>query len=139
MVTERYVPPVQGKLGMVLDSLFLLALVYAALLLPLLGSTSYGEEATPARAEAASIDALPATSWESLDQNPVMQEQWRKLGLSLEQADAIIEDKFDYTIRPLSLGAIAVIIVGYFFFLLRISDREYREVIRERFGDRTTP
>jgi hypothetical protein len=26
------------------------------------------------------------------------------------------------------------VIVGYFIFLLRTSDREYREVIRERFG-----
>jgi hypothetical protein len=27
-----------------------------------------------------------------------------------------------------------LVIVGYFFFVLRTSDREFREVIRERFG-----
>jgi hypothetical protein len=28
-----------------------------------------------------------------------------------------------------------IVIVGYFFLLLRLSDREYREVIDERFGN----
>lgn len=131
MAKTRYVPPVQGKIGMIADSLFLLVLVYGALLAPLLIDFSSTEEADSASAQ---IESAPAT-WESLGQNLVMQEQWEKLGVPLEDAEAIINDKFDYTIHPVPLITIAVIIIAYFFFLLKVSDREYRQVINEKFGD----
>ena len=131
MAKTRYVPPVQGKFGMIVDSLFLLLLVYGALLAPLLIDLSSAEEDEQT---AVQIESPPAT-WESLGQNPVMQQQWEKLGVPLEDAETIINDKFDYTIHPLSLITIVVIIIGYFFFLLRISDREYRQVISEKFDD----
>ena len=131
MAKTRYVPPVQGKFGMIADSLFLLLLVYGALLAPLLFDFSGGGEAEQTIVQAETVP----TTWESLGQNPVMQQQWEKLGVPLEDAEAIINDKFDYTIRPLSLITIIAIIIGYFFFLLKISDREYRQVISEKFDD----
>ena len=37
-------------------------------------------------------------------------------------------------LNPLALIITALVIFGYFFFVIRFSDREYREVIDERFG-----
>ena len=130
MAKTRYVPPVQGKYGMIADSLFLLVLVYGALLAPLLFDFSSDDEVA-----VTAVEETAAPTWESLGQNPVMQEQWEKLGVPLEDAEVIINDKFDYTIHPLPLIAIALIIISYFIFLLKVSDREYREVINEKFGD----
>lgn len=128
MAKTTYEPPVQGKLGMIIDSIFLLGMVYLALLMPLIMDFSSSEAVTPSATET-------ELTWESLGQNDIMQTQWEKLGVSLEDAEVIINDKFDYTIHPLPLISIAVIIIGYFFFLLRVSDKEYREVINERFDE----
>jgi uncharacterized membrane protein YjgN (DUF898 family) len=45
----------------------------------------------------------------------------------------MITNRFDYAIEPISLLLTIAVIVGYFIFLLRVSEKEYREVIRERF------
>lgn len=45
----------------------------------------------------------------------------------------MITQRFDYSIDPLMLIITAVIILGYFVFLVKVSDKELREVIRERF------
>jgi hypothetical protein len=130
MAKTPYEPPVQGRVGMIIDSIFLLGMVYLALLMPLIMDFSSSEEVAPSTTAADSI-----VTWESLGQNQIMQTQWERLGVTLEDAEVIINDKFDYTIHPISLVSISVIIVGYFFFLLRVSDKEYREVINERFGE----
>ena len=49
-----------------------------------------------------------------------------------------MQKKFNYEVEPLSLGITVAVIAGYFFFMLRVSDRQYREVIDERFGPRRT-
>lgn len=129
MANTPYEPPVQGRFGMIIDSIFLLGMVYIALLMPLIMDFSSPEE------EANTPATETILTWDSLGQNEVMQTQWEKLGVSLEDAEVIINDKFDYTIHPLPLISIAVIIIGYFYFLLRVSDKEYREVINEKFGE----
>ena len=50
-----------------------------------------------------------------------------------ESAAEIISTSFDYTIDPLWFIVTALVIGGYFLFLVRYSDKEYREVISERF------
>jgi hypothetical protein len=124
-MSKPYEPPVQSGAGQFFDSLVVLVLVYASLMAPLLFSST--EEA------AATGDAAPP-SWESLNQTPAMVEQWQKLGVDVEAAAPMITNRFDYTIEPVSLLITIAVIVGYFVFVLRTSDREYREVIRERFG-----
>ena len=64
----------------------------------------------------------------------LMQQQWEKLGFDAESAAEIINDRFDYTIEPVSLIITALFIIGYFFFMFKISEKEYREVIAEKFG-----
>jgi hypothetical protein len=86
-------------------------------------------------AEADAGAGAGTATWESLGQNDVMQAQWEKLGYSAEDAAVLINDRFDYTIDPLVLIVTAVVIVGYFLFLFRASDKEYREVLREKFDN----
>jgi len=69
----------------------------------------------------------------NLGQNAVQQEQWIRLGYSPEKAAVLINNRFDYTIDPVMLGITFAVIIGYFIFLLKVSDKQYREVIAEKF------
>lgn len=126
MATRRYEPPRQGRAGQLFDTLFLVALVYAVLFAPLiLGLTGGGTTTLE----------VPEQSWTALGQNEQMQVQWEKLGHTPETAAPIITKRFDYTVNPLALILTAGVILGYFVLVVRVSDREYREVIAERFDD----
>lgn len=121
---KRYEPPKQSGFGQFFDAMFILVLVYATLFTPLvLGLTGGGVVTTEPE----------QVSWEALGQNEVMQAQWEKLGYTAESAAELITTRFDYTIDPLMLLITAIVIIGYFVFMVRVSDKEYREVIRERF------
>lgn len=126
-MAAEYVPPVQKGFGQLVDSLFLLVLVYCSLLAPLLLKAPEKQvEATAAKTQ---------VSWRELGQNPTMQAQWQKLGYDREQAAPIITSKFDYEIEPVSLIVTVLVIVGYFGFVLFVSDRQYRQVIAEKFSE----
>jgi len=129
-MAKKYQPPQQSRGGQIFDALFLLALVYGALFLPLvLGLTGGGTV----------VEKPAELTWESIGQNATMQAQWEKLGYSLEDAAEIVTERFDYTIDPVMLVITAAVIIGYFAFMLVFSQREYREVIEEKFNsdDRT--
>lgn len=123
---STYIPKIQHKRGQLIDSLFILVLVYVSLYIPL-----FLESDTKSAEETASVQSY---TWESLGVSAVEQEQWQKLGYDEAAAAEIINDKFDYTIDPLMLAITALVIIGYFFFVIRISDKQYREVIEEKFG-----
>ncbi|MCL5975525.1 MAG: hypothetical protein M1270_06855 [Gammaproteobacteria bacterium] len=122
----NYIPKIQHKRGQLFDSLFILFLVYVSLYIPL-----FMESDTKSADETTSVQVI---TWESLNVSPVEQEQWQKLGFDELAAAEIINDRFDYTIDPVMLIITVLVIVGYFFFVLRVSDRQYREVIEEKFG-----
>jgi len=70
----------------------------------------------------------------------VLPAQNREVVQVLDQVDPaaaaeMITTRFDYTINPIALIVTAVVIIGYFVFLVRTSEKEYRQVISERFGD----
>jgi hypothetical protein len=119
-----YEPPEQSGVGQIFDSIFLLIIIYLVLLTPLaLGLTAGNTE-----------KKLPETiTWETLGQNQAMQAQWTKLGMGPKEAAEYICTRFVYTVNPGSLIFTGIVIVGYFFLVLRLSDREYREVINEHF------
>lgn len=123
-MSKYYEPPKQSGAGQFFDSIFLLALVYIALFIPLiLGLTGAG-----------STSQMPETvSWETLGQNATMQAQWEKLGYTPDTAAEIITTRFDYSIDPLMLLITAIVVIGYFVFMVKVSDKEYRDVIREKF------
>lgn len=124
---KNYVPPKQGWFGQMFDSLFILALVFASLMIPLLLKTQAAAEAVAVTAKA---------TWESLHLSAIEQAQWIKLGYDPDKAAALINSKFDYSIDPMWLGITILVVVGYFVFMLKVSDKEYREVIAEKFGDK---
>ena len=127
-MAKAYRPPKQTGFGQFVDSIFLIALVYGSLMLPLMFNFGAGgEEPAPAK------DPTEIT-WQSLEQNEVMQAQWERLGYDPAEAAELINARFDYSIEPISLAITAAVILGYFLFVLKYSEKEYRDVIAERFG-----
>lgn len=125
---QKYSPKKQSGLGQFIDSLFILVLVYVSLYIPLLMKTD--------TAAAAADASAPKPTWDSLHLPAVVQQQWEKLGFDAEKASGLISAHFDYTIDPLMLVITAAVIVGYFVFMLKVSEKQYREVIAEKFGDK---
>ncbi|HDY84226.1 hypothetical protein LCGC14_0538950 [marine sediment metagenome] len=123
-----YKPPKQKWFGQAFDSIFILVLVYASLMAPLL-LDSDDEVINP---DNLSVQVSP--TWEALNVNAVEQQQWEKLGFDAEKAAELINKRFDYTIEPISLIVTALFIIGYFFFMLKVSKKQYLEVIAEKFG-----
>jgi hypothetical protein len=126
---QNYTPPNQGLFGQIFDSILILVLVYASLMLPLLMKEDAKAEEPAVAAE------VVVNTWESLGQNEVMQAQWVKLGHTPDSAAAIINNRFDYTIDPMMLIITILVVVGYFAVVLKVSDKEYRQVIAEKFDN----
>jgi hypothetical protein len=138
-MAARYNPPRQSIAGQLFDVAFLLALVFGALFLPI-----WLRIAVPSR-----VERLPAgvsyqmaadgtrtwtgLTWEKLGQTPTMQAQWQKLGYSKEQAAEIITQPFDYEFDLIGVVATAIAVIGYFLFMLFMSEKEYKQVIAEKF------
>jgi predicted PurR-regulated permease PerM len=142
-MAQRYNPPQQSRSGQVFDVCLLLVLVFLALFLPL-----WLQIAVPSRVEKlpAGVTYTTATdadgntaktwtglTWEALGQNPTMQAQWQKLGYTAESAADIITQPFEYDIDYGGIAITAIVILGYYVFVLWASKKEYAEVIREKF------
>jgi predicted PurR-regulated permease PerM len=138
-MATKYIPPSQSIAGQLFDVAFLLALVFSSLFLPI-----WLKIAVPSRVEklpagvsyTAAADGTKTwtgVTWEALGQNPVMQAQWEKLGYTKESAAEIITQPFDYTIDTSGVVITAVVILGYFIFMLVVSEKEYKQVIAEKF------
>lgn len=123
----NYIPPVQSKLGQIVDVIVLLVLAIGALYIPLwLGLAG--------SAHIANTQDNP--TWESLGQNPTMVEKWNQLGYATpESAAEMITGRFDYSFSILSLLVMIVVVVGYYVIMLRFSEKEYRDVISEKFDN----
>src|SRR5262245_58972102 len=139
MAKQIYQPPKQGIAGQWIDVIVLLVLIFAALFVPV-----WAKIAVPSRVEklpegvtyvAAEDGAKTWTglTWEALGQNPTMAEQWEKLGYTPETAADIITMPFDYTLDWIGVIGMVVLIGGYYVFLLWHSEKEYKQVIREKF------
>jgi hypothetical protein len=122
----KYTPPNQSKAMQFVDIAFLLVAIFLALWLPLkLGLAGAAKE----------IDKIDNPTWESLQQTPAQVAQWEKLGYDVAKAHDVIQNHFHYSIDWLELSGMALVLIGYFVFLFRASDKEYRDVIDEKFGD----
>ncbi|MDY0873886.1 hypothetical protein [Dongia rigui] len=155
----KYQPPKQSGFGQAFDAVFLLVLVFLALLVPLemeLAGAAKGDWLPGQMTVETATDGTTVVSndkglikrtapdgtisfenltWEALEQTPVMQAQWGKLGMDLETAAAAITLRYDYSFSWGGLIATLAAIAGYFIFLVWQSDREYRQVIAEKFGN----
>ncbi|MQV97103.1 hypothetical protein GHK46_06615 [Sinorhizobium medicae] len=121
-----YEPPKQSFAGQIFDVATLLVLTIGALYIPLyLGLAGAAKVPNP----------IADATWESLGQNATEQQQWAALGITdPAAANDIITARFDYSFSWASLIVMALLVIGYFVMVVRLSDREYREVIDERFG-----
>jgi di/tricarboxylate transporter len=135
MAKAPYRPPVQSKFGQFFDTIFLLALVMAALFIPLYLGLAGGGKTT--------LELKDAT-WAGMGQNATMQTQWEKLGFTdgakteenPNSAAELIATRFDYTFEPVELGLTALVVIAYFFIVFHWSRKEYRDVIDERFNNK---
>lgn len=142
-MAQRYNPPKQSREGQIFDVFLLLVFVFGALYLPIYmdaAAVSRVEKlpegvtyTTATDADGNTTKTWSGLTWESLGQNSTMQQQWEKLGYTVESAADIITMPFEYTIDIVWFLITVVVIAGYYVFVLKVSDKEYREVIRERF------
>ncbi len=123
----RYVPPTQGKASQLIDVIVLLVLSIGALYLPLLLHMA-GAAKTPG--------VVDNPTWDSLGQNAVQASRYEALGYTPATAADLITARFDYSFSIVSLVIMVIVIVGYFALMLRLSEKEYREVISEKFGEK---
>ena len=147
MAKTIYQPPQQSVPGQWFDVIILLALIGGALFLPVIanialparvaklpaGVTYEMKTTTDADGNETSTKQWTGLTWEALGQNPIMQQQWEKLGYTAESAADIITQPFDYTIQWGGLIGMIVLIGGYYVFMLWHSEKEYRQVIAEKF------
>jgi hypothetical protein len=125
-IMARYTPPEQSKAMQWFDIAFVVAAIFLALWLPLKAGWA---------GVSRSIQVIENPTWELLKQTPGQVEQWVKLGYAdAAAAHDIIQNKFDYTIDWLQLIILTIVLVGYFVFLFKASDKEYRDVIDEKFN-----
>lgn len=122
-----YVPPEQSMIGQIADSLLLLVLVVASLFAPVYFGLTGGGKTTL---------TFPAKTWAGMGQTPAMQGQWEKLGYTPDTAADIISSRFDYSFSWTWLALTALVVIAYFVFVVRFSDKEYKDVIAERFGEK---
>jgi hypothetical protein len=122
----KYTPPEQDKALQVVDIVFLILAIFGALWVPLKMGAGAAKE----------IIKIENPTWEALGQNPTMVSFWEKLGKTPETAHDIIQNRYNYTIDWGLLILMAALLIGYYVFLFWASDKEYREVIAEKFGDR---
>jgi hypothetical protein len=123
-----YQPPKQSLFAQIVDVAVLIVLTVGSLYVPLYIGLA-GAAKTP--------NPIENPTWEALNQNAVEQQQWAALGITdPAAANDIITARFNYDFSWAALIVMAVLVIGYFVLVVRLSDREYREVIAERFGDR---
>jgi hypothetical protein len=121
-----YQPPRQGFLAQIIDVIVLLVLTIGALYVPLyLGLAGAAKVPAP----------IENPTWEGLRQNPVEQQQWAALGITdPAAANDMVTARFNYDFSWPALIIMAVLVLGYFILVVKLSDKEYCEVIEERFG-----
>lgn len=124
----KYIPPEQSRIMQIVDIAFVVAAIFLALWLPLQAGWAGVSRA---------IVKIENPTWELLGQTPAQVAQWNALGFAdAAAAHDIIQNKFDYSIDWTQLILMTAVLVGYFVFLFMASDKEYREVIDEKFNNK---
>jgi hypothetical protein len=128
-----YVPPKQSTRGQLFDSVFILALLFAVLF----GVTYYSNTAAaPTTSVVKPLAQLPLTPVERTQYQRAIDEDLVDLKGVNDQVAASTPKagSKQYPISLLALLATFGVIAAYLLFVYLMSFREYKEVIRERFG-----
>ena len=127
----RYTPPKQSKFSQLFDVVVLLALTFGALYTPLYLGLAGGSKAAP---------EIVDPTWESLGQNATQIAQYKALGFTdAAEIAPLIGARYDYSFSWMALIVMVLVIIGYYVIILRLSEKEYREVIAEKFEDANKP
>ena len=130
---EGYVPPKQSRRGQLLDSIFILALLFVILF----GVTYYSNAAAAGGADKVQpLSQLPITQVERQQYRKIIDQDLSDLqGVNDQVAASVPKPGSEqYPIEAPALLLTIAVIGGYLVFVYVMSFREYREVIRERFG-----
>ena len=123
----KYTPPEQAKEMQFFDIICLVGAIFLALWFPLyMGWAGISK----------TLEKIDNPTWDALKQSPTMAGQWEKLGFTPETASAIIQNKWVYAIDWMQLTIMTIVLLGYFIFLFRASDKEYLDVIDEKFNSK---
>jgi hypothetical protein len=126
-----YEPPEQSLRGQIVDSLIIMILLFAVLFgvtYYVQSSASAGEEQTTPIAE------LPITPAEKVQYQKLVDEEIVDVATVNAQVAASHPRDDKYPITAWKLLLTIAVIGGYLAFVYIVSFKEYREVIRERFG-----
>jgi hypothetical protein len=125
-IMAKYNPPEQSTALQWFDIIVVVAAIFIALWFPLYMGWAGNTKV---------MQKIDNPTWELLQQTPAQVEQWAKVGIAdAAAAHDIIQNKWDYSINWMQLILLTLALVGYFVFLFKASDKEYREVIDEKFG-----
>jgi hypothetical protein len=128
-----YEPPKQSGRGQVVDSLIIMVLLFAVLF----GVTYYVQSSASAgEEETTPIAELPITAAEKQQYQRMIDKEIVDLPTVNAQVAASYKrpGSEKYPISLWKLALTIVVIGGYLVFVYMVSFKEYREVIRERFG-----
>jgi hypothetical protein len=132
----HYEPPVQSLRGQIVDSVIILALLFAVLF----GVTYYVQSsAGSSEPEEKPISQLPITETEKAQYQRMVDEEIVDLATVNAQVAASHPRDDKYPISAWKLILTFGVIGGYLVFVYMVSFKEYREVIRERFGPGEAP
>jgi hypothetical protein len=128
-----YEPPRQSGRGQVVDSLIIMALLFAVLF----GVTYYVQSsASSSESGEKPISQLPITAAEKQQYQKMVDDDIVDLATVNAQVEASFKrpgsEKYPISLWKLLLTV--VVIGGYLVFVYSVSFKEYREVIREKFG-----
>jgi hypothetical protein len=124
---SQYTPPKQSKLSQLFDVVVLMAMTFGALYIPLYMGLAGGSKSVPEGAQ---------TTWEGMGQNATQVAQYNALGFTDPAAISdIINARYDYSFSWGALAVMVVVILAYYALVLRFSEKEYRDVIAEKFGE----
>lgn len=132
MKKEAYEPPKQSGFGQLFDSIFVMALVAVTLLASLYITILSAEDGSEAADAAPVVNTIAGTP----EVEKIKAERFAALGWSeadVQERQLAIASK-SYEINWLMTIITAIVVIGYFVFLVKVSDRELRQVIDERFG-----
>jgi hypothetical protein len=130
-----YEPPRQSLRGQLVDAAVILVLIFATLFVTtyLTGDDSDDTAGGP---QVQSVSQLPVTPGEKAQYQKMIDTGTADLPTIAAGVEANQPDPHKYDIDWLALVGTAVLLAVYLGFVYRVSFKEYREVIEERFGPR---
>ncbi len=131
-----YEPPRQTLRGQLVDAATVLLLIFATLFVTTYLTEESEEESTSA-AQVQSVSELPVTPGERAQYQKMIDNGTADLATISAGVEANQPDPHQYDIDVWALLGTAVLLAVYLGFVYRVSFREYREVIEERFGPRS--